>query len=164
MSHHLPHGGWCPKGRLAEDGVIDARYPLQETPSASYAERTEWNIRDADATVLFSLREQVIGGSLLTANLARRSKKPFLHLVRGQDAAENVRRLKSFLARHKVQVLNVAGPRASEEPQVGQFVQQMLQQALGDCVNQQPASIALPAVRRKPEARKAAAVPRRSAA
>ena len=48
----LPIGGWCPKGRLAEDGVIPLRYPLQETPSQQYAQRTRWNVRDADGTLI----------------------------------------------------------------------------------------------------------------
>jgi len=46
-------GGWRPKGRKAEDGPIDPKYPLKETPTASYIQRTEWNVRDSDATVLF---------------------------------------------------------------------------------------------------------------
>jgi hypothetical protein len=51
LSHQLPCGGWCPKGRKAEDGPIEAKYPLKESPSASYLQRTEWNVRDSDATV-----------------------------------------------------------------------------------------------------------------
>ena len=51
----LAHGGWCPRGRLAEDGPIDERYDLTETPSRRYNQRTEWNIRDSDATVVFSI-------------------------------------------------------------------------------------------------------------
>jgi hypothetical protein len=47
----IPCGGWCPRGRQAEDGVIPARYPLAETPSEGYSERTRWNVRDADATL-----------------------------------------------------------------------------------------------------------------
>ena len=130
ITHKFRHGGWCPKGRLAEDGVVDLRYKLKETPSASYAERTEWNIRDADATVLFSLREQVAGGSLLTVNLARRARKPFLHLTHVNDGPDAAARLKAFLTRYKIKVLNVSGPRASEEPKVGLFVQDALGQAL----------------------------------
>ena len=48
------HGGWCPAGRLAEDGPIDARYPLRETPSADPSQRTEWNVRDSDATLVLT--------------------------------------------------------------------------------------------------------------
>lgn len=50
----LPCGGWCPKGRKAEDGVIHSRYPLKETPSEEYNERTTWNVRDSDGTLIVS--------------------------------------------------------------------------------------------------------------
>ena len=53
ISRGIPHSGWCPKGRKAEDGAIDARYNLTETPSANYLQRTEWNARDFDGTVIF---------------------------------------------------------------------------------------------------------------
>jgi len=51
LSHKFPCGGWCPKGQKAEDGPIEAKYSLKESPSASYLQRTEWNVRDSDATV-----------------------------------------------------------------------------------------------------------------
>jgi len=128
----IPHGGWCPKGRLAEDGVIDREYRLQETPSASYAERTEWNIRDSHGTVIFSVSEALAGGTLLAANVARRLKKPLLHLCPSANPADAAKRLKAFVARHKITVLNVAGPRATEESQITRFVEQTLEQAFGD--------------------------------
>ena len=65
-------GGWCPKGRKAEDGPIEAKYPLKESPSASYLQRTEWNVRDSDATVLFSLASELTGGSKKTVEFAKK--------------------------------------------------------------------------------------------
>ncbi len=53
LTHGVECGGWCPKGRKAEDRPIDLKYPLKETPSESYIQRTEWNVRDSDATILF---------------------------------------------------------------------------------------------------------------
>jgi hypothetical protein len=132
MRRRIPHGGWCPKGRLAEGGVIDRKYRLQETPSASYAERTEWNIRDSHGTVIFSIRQALAGGTLLAANVARRLKKPLLHLCRNTDTIDAARRLKAFVSRRKITVLNVAGPRATEEPQITRFVEQTLEQAFGE--------------------------------
>jgi hypothetical protein len=64
-------GGWCPKGRKAEDGPIDPKYRLKETPSAAYLQRTEWNVRDSDGTVLFSIEPTLTGGSLKTVDFAR---------------------------------------------------------------------------------------------
>jgi hypothetical protein len=122
-------GGWCPKGRKAEDGPIDLKYPLKETPSASYLQRTEWNVRDSDATVLFSIESALTGGSKKTVEFARKHKKPNLHLCAGDKAAaENLR---AFVEEHRVKVLNVAGPRASNGPGVGEFVMRTLQVAFG---------------------------------
>src|SRR4249919_2292872 len=79
IAHGVPHGGWCPKGRKAEDKTIDARYKLQETPSANYIQRTEWNARDSDGTVVFSIAETLTGGSKKTAELARKHGRPVIH-------------------------------------------------------------------------------------
>src|SRR5260370_4602721 len=51
LSHNLPCGGGCPKGRKVEDGPINTKYPLKESSSASYLQRTKWNVRDSDATI-----------------------------------------------------------------------------------------------------------------
>jgi hypothetical protein len=70
----IPHGGWCPKGRKAEDGTIDPHYQLKETPSADYVQRTEWNVRDSDATVVFSIAAASTGRSRKTVELARHTR------------------------------------------------------------------------------------------
>jgi Circularly permutated YpsA SLOG family len=73
-------GGWRPKGRKAEDGVIEAKYPLKESSSSSYLQRTEWNVRDSDGTVVFSLAPKLAGGSLKTVEFARKHSKPLIHV------------------------------------------------------------------------------------
>jgi hypothetical protein len=125
ITQGIPHGGWCPKGRVAEDGAIGVQYDLLETPSDRYAERTEWNVRDSDGTVIFSIREQLFGGSLTTLELAKRYQKPHLHLsaAHGQYAP---RALRNWIGANKILVLNVAGPRVSEEPEIARFVEQVL--------------------------------------
>ena len=115
IARGVPHGGWCPSGRVAEDGPIPEHYRLRETPGANYAQRTEWNVRDSDATLIVSIDAELAGGSLLTQKVARGSGKPHLHVARGHCRAEVVR---AFLQRHRVRILNVAGPRASKEPEV----------------------------------------------
>jgi Circularly permutated YpsA SLOG family len=67
-------GGWCPKGRKAEDGVIDPNYPLKEAPSSSHLQRTESKVRDSDGTLVFSLAPKLTGGSLRTVEFAREHK------------------------------------------------------------------------------------------
>ena len=77
--HDIPHGGWCPKGRKAEDGILSAQYQLTETPSASYPQRTQWNVRDSDGTVIFTISAKLSGGSKLTADAAIKFGKPWIH-------------------------------------------------------------------------------------
>jgi hypothetical protein len=126
----LEHGGYCPRGRLAEDGVIPARYQLTETSSAEYAQRTERNVIEADGTLLVT-RGAPTGGSALTARLARARRKPLLSidldLTSFEDAADAVRR---WLAAHRIATLNVAGSRASRTPTLADDVRRLLEAAL----------------------------------
>ena len=128
----IPHGGWCPCGRLAEDGEIDTRYLLRETPEADYLQRTEWNVKDSDATLIISLAPQLTGGSLATMELTAAHDKPCLHLSGLQDASDNAPQLANFLRKNEVKILNVAGPRASGEPQLGAFVHAILDELLAN--------------------------------
>ncbi len=128
----LPHDGWCPLGRLAEDGPLADRYALRETPSARYAERTEWNVRDADGTVVFTLTPTLTGGTKLTADLAVAMGKPLLHLcAETAGPLEAAVALRQFIGEHRIERLNIAGPRASQEPQIGAYVDAVLIAALG---------------------------------
>jgi hypothetical protein len=130
LAREMPCGGWCPKGRRAEDGAIDARYPLAETPSEQYPQRTEWNVRDADGTLILS-RGRLTGGSALTRTLARRLGKPCLVVnLAGRPSA---RAVQGWLARHQVRELNVAGPRESQQPGIAAQAAQFLQEVLEEC-------------------------------
>ena len=124
----IPHGGWCPKGRKAQDGTIPARYQLTETPSASYLQRTEWNVRDSDGTVIFTVAAELAGGSKRTAEFAKKHGKPWLHL-HPRASYEPERLLLEFINEHKIGALNVAGSRASKEPEVAAFVKRTLERA-----------------------------------
>jgi len=128
LAHGIPHGGWCPKGRRAEDGIIPDRYLLQETPSRDNSQRTEWNVRDSDATVIFTIGTTLTGGSKLTAEFAAKHGKPWLHLAKA-ESCDPAGKLNEFLAIHAVRVLNVADSRASKEPEVAKFVEGVLTQA-----------------------------------
>ena len=134
----IEHGGWCPHGRLAEDGVIAELYQLQETKSRRYDQRTKWNVRDADVTVLLTISPELRGGTAMTARYATNIGKPWLHVCReGEQSdngkprrseliAESALQLRAFVAEHKACRINIAGPRASQEPEVGVFVRDVL--------------------------------------
>lgn len=108
----LPHGGWCPRGRKAEDGQIADYYMLSETPSADYAQRTEWNVRDSDGTLII-VRGSLAGGTRLTADLARRHDQP-LFVWDLEELEQTPADVARWIEREEIHVLNVAGPRASE--------------------------------------------------
>jgi hypothetical protein len=130
LARGRPHAGWCPRGRKAEDGIIPARFKLEETPRAGYVQRTEWNVRDSDGTAIFTLTAKVAGGTRKTRDFARAVGKPFLHLSRkAATVAECASALRRFLQVHRIRMLNIAGPRRSEEPGIGRFVRQVLDTA-----------------------------------
>jgi hypothetical protein len=110
----VPCGGWCPRGRKAEDGRLPAHYPLRETPSAKYAQRTVWNIRDADGTLILTTGP-LTGGTALTHSLATNMHKPCLVVELG-DAYHDKQAVTDWLAAQAIRVLNVAGPRESQQP------------------------------------------------
>jgi len=113
----VPIGGWVPRGRWAEDGVVpDAYAELREAPSADPAERTRRNVEDSDGTLLLS-HGALAGGSALTRRLAEQLGKPCLWLdLDATGAADASAQARAWIERHAIGVLNVAGPRASEDP------------------------------------------------
>lgn len=128
LAHGIPHGGWCPKGRKTEAGPLDAKYQLVEIPGDNYLQRTEWNVRDSDGTVIISISPTLTGGSKRTTDFARKHKKPCAHISKAHhgDATGALRR---FIEGHGIKILNVAGPRASKEPEVAAFVREVLERA-----------------------------------
>ena len=116
IAHDYRHGGWCPRGRLAEDGVLHARYALQETESAGYRQRTKANVRDSDATLIIN-REALEGGTLQTQRFAEAMRKPFLLAqLDEQPASVLAAQVLAWLREQPIAVLNVAGPRESKRP------------------------------------------------
>ncbi len=129
IAHQVFHGGWCPKGRKAEDGMIDARYNLTETLSSEYSQRTEWNVRDSDGTVVFSISPAIFAGTLLTVELAKKYQKPCVHICRNLTDINPVSQLQLFISKFAIVNLNIAGPRASDESEIYQFVREILDHA-----------------------------------
>ena len=126
----FPCGGWCPRGRKAEDGRIPARYPLAETDSPNYLLRTEQNVVDSDATVIFYFNAME-GGTSKTQQLCQRHNKPYISIdLSALNDAQACIRLQVFLTALDVQILNVAGPRASKHPRASERTRNVIRQLL----------------------------------
>ena len=125
-------GGWVPRGRAAEDGPIPHAYAgLVETASDDVAVRTAANVRDSDGTLIVAT-PPLGGGTAWTAEVARDAERPLLVVpVADATGAAGAEALAAWLAAHAIAVLNVAGPRASEDAAAGDAARQLLLAVLG---------------------------------
>lgn len=124
-------GGWIPKGRRAEDGEIPGRYSsLRECESADYSHRTRLNVSDSDATLIIS-RGPLFGGSLLTQEAAKELGKPFLHIdLESQVNQPGLSVARRWLVESRCEILNIAGPRASSDPQIYDLAKEFIKTLL----------------------------------
>lgn len=124
----IPHGGCCPRGRRAEDGIIPKEYQMQESDSEQYADRTRQNVLDSDGTLIL-YGDRLEGGTLLTARFADGQGKAN-HRVRLSGRISFVACIE-WLADQNIRILNVAGPRASKDPEIYSKAKSFLKQLLG---------------------------------
>lgn len=115
IAHQIPHAGWCPAGRRAADGVLDARYQLTETESNGYRQRTKRNVLEADASLII-YRDRLEGGSLLTRDLATGHGKPLLLCDLHAPTEELLAAWQDWLVGHAIAILNIAGPSEARNP------------------------------------------------
>jgi hypothetical protein len=120
IKYSFPHGGWIPKGRLTEDGRLPDNYKLKEMPTDNYPKRTEKNIIDSDGTTIIS-RGKLAGGSKLTQKLANKHKRPCFHIDLNETPAFiAASKINSWIIENNIEILNVAGSRASKDPKIYQ--------------------------------------------
>lgn len=120
-----PCGGWCPKGRIAEDGVISERYPVVEL-QGGYLRRTYKNVEDSDGTLVLTFGKPN-GGTARTIEACQRLHKPHLVIdagVTGMSSAEQT--VREFVRGHGITTLNVAGPRASKESSGYEYARELV--------------------------------------
>jgi hypothetical protein len=123
-------GGWCPAGRLAEDGAIDKKYPLRETEENEYSARTIKNIEEADGTLIIA-PENFSGGTLFTYEIAKKKGKPVLVITPNPaDNSLKISAIIEWLVSHSIKILNVAGPRESQWPGAWSKSKQLISQLL----------------------------------
>jgi hypothetical protein len=117
MKHGIECGGWCPAGRLDEFGKIPERYLLRELEHGGFAERTFKNVQDSDGALIISF-EKLRGGTAQTVQFCVEQKRPHQLIDAAKVSSEDAARLMVDLVReHKIDILNVAGPRQSEWPE-----------------------------------------------
>jgi hypothetical protein len=126
----IPYGGWIPKGRKTEAGRLPDKYLLKEMPTEDYPERTEQNAIESDGTMIISHGE-LTGGSQYTRKMAKKHSRPSIHIdlevINGFRAAQTIT---TWIAHHRIKVLNVAGPRASKDPKIYEAVKKVLKAVL----------------------------------
>ncbi len=125
----LPGGGWCPRGRWAEDGPIDARYPLRETPLRRAVQRTLWNMRDSDGTLVLA-RNRPRGGSAVPPRQGSMSRP---RIVLNPEDERAPGRAARFVAANGIAVLNIGGPRESEDPGIYLAARAFLRRLFSPC-------------------------------
>lgn len=117
----FPCGGSCPEGFTAEDGVIPERYPVQELANADYVQRTLRNIQDADGTVII-FNGYPEGGTEQTLLGCLNQGVPYLLIDASLcSIGEAGKRMAAFVTEQELQILNVAGPRASKWPDAREY-------------------------------------------
>ena len=116
----IPHGGWISKGRLTEEGRLDSKYKLKEMETPNYNKRTEQNVIDSDGTLIIS-HGKLTGGSDYTREMALLHHRPWLHIDLNKTGAfQAAGKIKSWITENEIEVLNVAGSRASKDPAIYQ--------------------------------------------
>lgn len=126
----ISHGGWVPKGRITENGILDDKYQVREMKTDNYNKRTEQNVIDSDGTLLIS-HGKLTGGSEYTREIAILNNRPWLHIDLNKTIAfQAAQKIRSWIAEHGIEVLNVAGPRASKDPAIYKATTDILETAI----------------------------------
>ncbi|MFT5469944.1 MAG: hypothetical protein ACI8UO_005067 [Verrucomicrobiales bacterium] len=110
-------GGWCPAGRVDEQGVIPEHYPLKELKKGGYKLRTVQNMIDSDATLIFYFGD-LEGGTEETTFRCIKNRKPY-KLIDGSELTivRSAQLAADFVEKFGIKTLNVAGPRESKCPE-----------------------------------------------
>lgn len=134
---HIPYRGWVPRGFKNETGTIAEEYRanLRETPSSENAQRTEWNLRDADMilTILRGSQDKAVGGTKLGLEVAAEAWKTMWFVDLTSDWEGEIAKVRSWVAAMGDRDFSIAvgGPRESEEPGIQEEAMRFLIEALG---------------------------------
>lgn len=140
ISEGIEHGGFCPKGRTAEDGIIPCKYKLTEIPSSGYPARTKRNVHEADATIILFFSGKQGSGSRLTERACSEYGRPFMTLpiVENEGDYRARKDILTFLHMVKPRILNVAGSRESSSPGIQKRVEEIMKAVLKTLKEKEP--------------------------
>ena len=125
----IPHGGWIPAGRNTDAGFLPSKYRLRELPSSDWPQVIERNVVDSDGTLMIS-RGKLIGDSELTRKTAMRKERPWLHVDLSKvNAFEAAGAIQAWITKNGIDVLNVTGPRATDDSEIYKVTTVLLQAA-----------------------------------
>lgn len=124
IKHGFAYGGYCPKGRINENGKIDSKYSqlleitgIFKDEKANYDERTKLNINISDAVLILvpkiPLPARIKDGTVLTIEEAQKQKKPYLMIDLSEPISENEKLILNWIREESPAILDIAGPRES---------------------------------------------------
>ena len=126
LRHGIESSGWCPTGRLDEFGRIPDCYPLEELENGGFTERTLQNVKDSDGTVII-YPGKLSGGTEQTLRFCVEQRRTHeLIDARNVSTEKAAQLIADFVRENKIDILNVAGPRASEWPEGYDYVSRAL--------------------------------------
>ncbi|MBL9132040.1 MAG: hypothetical protein JNG86_12630 [Verrucomicrobiaceae bacterium] len=123
LTNSIPHGGWRPQ-RLPDEEALDPKYKLKEAETADVLGSVENNVRDSDATVIFTVGPKTSGPAQKANTYAKKQKKPVLHVHRAVLGAAE--RVVEFMDKHYIRRLHVTGSTEAAEPGAGNWVSMTL--------------------------------------
>ena len=122
--------GWCPEGRLSEDGIISEKYPVQELPNSGYIQRTRQNVIDSDGTVIIYFGYPY-GGTEQTISFCIQESKPYVLIDAEELSIERASiKINKFIRERSVLIMNVGGPRAGGEPRAYEYAKKVIKNVL----------------------------------
>lgn len=127
IKSELPHGGWCPLGGLKDDDGTVLSYKLKETPTENVLESVEFNVRDSDATVVFTLAPKAAGAAQKAVSYAKKQKKPVIHLHRGILGVSE--KFVAFLDKYYARRLHLTGSLEADEAGISAWISNELEKA-----------------------------------
>lgn len=136
ITHNFPYGGWCPRWRRMQDGILDERYlELKETSLPIYSQAKDWNVRDSDGTVVFTLEEELDSFTKKTIDFAKKREKPYRHFC--GTGFELTEEFHHFIKRNQIETLNIAGSHDSDELGIYMYVEDILNEVIPSLLKDQ---------------------------